>query len=61
MRVTPIRPIAPTARYQARRPSPPPQPKGSTNDRDNRSNPDPRIPASRGGARRHAGAIDLEV
>lgn len=60
MRVTPIRPIAPTARYQARRPPLPPQ-RNLTNDRDHRSTADPDVNASRGRANRHAGAIDLEV
>jgi hypothetical protein len=60
MRVTPIRPIAPTTRYTARRPSPLLQ-RNLNNDRDNRNNPDPDHNASRGRASRHAGAINLEV
>lgn len=60
MRVTPIRPIAPTARTPARRPPPLPQ-RNLTNDRDTRSAADPHVHANRGRANRHAGAIDLEV
>jgi hypothetical protein len=59
MRVTPIRPIAPTARHPARRP-PLPQ-RNLSNDRDTRTDPDPR---RNGVYRRADGAgvhIDLEV
>ena len=60
MRVTPIRPIAPTARYTARRP-PPLLQRNLSNDRNHRSLADPDVHASRGRVNRHAGAIDLEV
>jgi len=61
MRVTPIRPIAPTARNPARRPPLPQQLKGPANDRDNRTDSDSR---RNGVYRRPDGAgvhIDLEV
>ena len=61
MRVTPVRPIAPTTRHTARRPPLPTQPKGPAHDRDNRTDPDPR---RNGVYRRPDGAgvhIDLEV
>lgn len=60
MRVTPIRPIAPTARTPARRPPLPTQ-RNLSNDRDHRTDPDPR---RNGVYRRPDGAgvhIDLEV
>ena len=60
VRVTPIRPIAPTTRYTARRTPPLPQ-WNLNNDRDTRSPANPDMPANRGRASRHAGAIDLEV
>ena len=60
MRVTPIRPIAPTARYTARRPRPLPQ-QNLSNDSNHRSPADHRKPSN---SRRPSGNgvhIDLEV
>jgi len=60
MRVTPIRPIAPAARYQARRTPPLPQ-RTLSNDRDHRSNPDHRKLSNSRGDDRPGVHIDLEV
>ena len=60
MRVTPIRPIAPTARTLARRPPPLPQ-RNLSNDSRARTDPNPNIVPNRGRANRHAGAINIEV
>ena len=60
MRVTPIRPIAPTARTLARRTPPLPQ-RTLTNDRDNRSPTDHRKPSNSRCPSGNGVYIDLEV
>ena len=60
MRVTPVRPIASTARYTARRPPTLPQ-RNLSNDRDNRSPANHRKPSNNRRPSGNGVYIDLEV
>jgi len=60
MRVTPIRPIVPTARALARRTPTLPQ-RNLSNDRDNRSTPDHRKPSNNRCPSGNGVHIDIEV